>query len=408
MGSFTSKDNIDFFYSSINEYPTFFYDMKMKRMRYNICGNKVVSFMCYDDHENSIMDYDIYVENMNIFEMYAILSKYGKCYIFGDKNNNYKKSRIGLFYDSVWYEFCGELDYKYNVSMYVCRWNLDKSNVISLVDDVDKECIRPIHKDGSINNDFLNNMYNIFNYFKMVSLCVRTMHDEDIDQIRNYCNTLLLDDEQQLDYNYDRIFKELRQILFCHRRDRLYDILNVMYICGVFHAINLNFYDFNKMIKYIYDCEFNEYNNIFYFLSSIKTDDIYKWCKLNKIYCLNAYVKIWNIKLIKTLSHATDEVDMMKKIYVLNNEKYCEYKITKNSFKNIVDYMIRSGLDSYVDYKNVDIEKYVSMPFTINDLEISIFEINKYKRSNIMDLIYEGKLKNNLEDIMNSDIIEFY
>ena len=388
----------------------------IERLNKNGCycyltGNSLTSLILND---NKIYDKDIYVENMNIFELYSILNNYGFVYYYGGKNINNLRLILHPFNSNVKYEFTNNYDYgsTFNSLRYKIN-NLNDTNVLNINKIVESD----IFKLYDIRNkvwknvnelEYFSSLENIMRCFSLSSRFNLNITDKTLLNIKNSI------DKGFKNSNYTIIFNEFHKITL---GENCVKYLKHLHSCGILKLLNMNYDNFDDVLKIIknkYHLTIGSEEVMLILLAYMNVVDIEKWADDIMLYsasCFNNSYKetILKIKYYKEFKNIKNRIDMLLFINKLNDNNFYNRGINFNCMSVSI---IPSFLDFCltIDITELNSDMYYLIlnecsqyPLSINELSIkgddlvgigiNIFEINNTKKK-LLNLIYNDEISN--------------
>ena len=376
-----------------------------------LTGNSLTSLILND---NQIYDKDIYVENMNIFEVYSILNNYGFVYYYGGKNINNLRLILHPFNSNVKYEFTN--NYDYGSTFNSLRYKINNLNDIDVL-NINKIVESDIFKLYDIRNkvwknvnelEYFSSLENIMRCFTLSSRFDLNITDKTLLNIKNCI------DKGFKNINYTIIFNEFHKITL---GKNCVKYLKQLHNCGVFKLLNMNYDNFDDVLKIIknkYHLTIDSEDIMLILLAYVNVVDIEKWADDIMLYSASYYNNsyketILKIKYYKEFKNIKNRMDMLLFINKLNDNNFYNRCINFNCMNVSI---IPSFLDfcSTVDIDELNSDMYYLIlnecsqyPLSINELSIkgddlvgigiNIFEINNTKKK-LLNLIYNDEISN--------------
>jgi len=388
-----------------------------------LTGNALTSLVI--DDKKKIVDRDIYIPKMNIFETYTILKNYGYVYVYG--SNNINNMRLILHYKDIKYEFSNNFDYGATINS--MRYKLNT------LDDIDNFYINKIDKKdwnkindiiklrwcNSNEKEYFQSLENIMRCFSLSAEFSLKIEDKTIKNIENSIKNGFIS------YKKPTLFNELHKILSYENCDKY---IKYLYDLEILKILDMHYSNIDNLLNKLIKNKYNEDENMYIMLGLNEIDDIVSWTKKSYIYNANRITKSYQdiiiiIQFYKSFLSLSNKYEMLCFINKLNNVNYFYRSI---SFDDIY-----SGLSSLffryhymIKREEIDKNKYYSLikecynyPFSINDIELkgddiiemgfSVLEINKIKET-LLDLIYKDKvinIKQNLKEYIKKNMDDF-
>lgn len=388
-----------------------------------LTGNALTSLVI--DDKNKIIDRDIYIPKMNIFETYSILKNYGYVYVYG--SNNINNMRLILHYGDIKYEFSNSFDYGATINS--MRYKLNTLNDINnfIIDKINKEDWNKINDiiklkwNNSNEKEYFQSLENIMRCFALSAEFSLEIEDKTIKNIENSIKNGFVS------YKKPTLFNELHKILSYKNCDKY---IKYLYDLEILKILDMNYSDIDNVLDKLIKNEYNEDENMYIMLGLNEVDDIMSWVDKSYIYNANRITKsyqdiIINIQFYKSFLSLSNKYEMLCFINKLNNVNYfCRSIDYDTMYSHILNLFFRYHY--MIKREVIDKDKYCSLveecnnyPFSINDIELkggdiiemgfSVLEINKIKET-LLDLIYKDKVINNkidLTDYIKENIDEF-
>jgi hypothetical protein len=388
-----------------------------------LTGNALTSLVI--DDKKKIVDRDIYIPKMNIFETYTILKNYGYVYVYG--SNNINNMRLILHYKDIKYEFSNNFDYGATINS--MRYKLNT------LDDIDNFYINKIDKKdwnkindiiklrwcNSNEKEYFQSLENIMRCFSLSAEFSLKIEDKTIKNIENSIKNGFIS------YKKPTLFNELHKILSYENCDKY---IKYLYDLEILKILDMHYSNIDNLLNKLIKNKYNEDENMYIMLGLNEIDDIVSWTKKSYIYNANRITKSYQdiiiiIQFYKSFLSLSNKYEMLCFINKLNNVNYF--------YRNISFDDIYSGLSSLffryhymIKREEIDKNKYYSLikecynyPFSINDIELkgddiiemgfSVLEINKIKET-LLDLIYKDKvinIKQNLKEYIKKNMDDF-
>jgi len=388
-----------------------------------LTGNALTSLVI--DDKKKIVDRDIYIPKMNIFETYTILKNYGYVYVYG--SNNINNMRLILHYKDIKYEFSNNFDYGATINS--MRYKLNT------LDDIDNFYINKIDKKdwnkindiiklrwcNSNEKEYFQSLENIMRCFSLSAEFSLKIEDKTIKNIENSIKNGFIS------YKKPTLFNELHKILSYENCDKY---IKYLYDLEILKILDMHYSNIDNLLNKLIKNKYNEDENMYIMLGLNEIDDIVSWTKKSYIYNANRITKSYQdiiiiIQFYKSFLSLSNKYEMLCFINKLNNVNYF--------YRNISFDDIYSGLLSLffryhymIKREEIDKNKYYSLikecynyPFSINDIELkgddiiemgfSVLEINKIKET-LLDLIYKDKvinIKQNLKEYIKKNMDDF-
>ncbi len=375
-----------------------------------LTGNSLTSLILNNNFQ--IYDKDIYIENMNIFQVYSILNNYGIVYFYGGKNIDNLRLILHPFDSLTKYEFTN--NYDYGSTFNSLRYKINNLNDINVF-NINKIMENDIFKLYDIKNkvwknfnekEYFNLLENIMRCFSLSSRFNLCISDKTLLNIRNSI------DRGFKNINYTVVFNELHKITFGENCDKY---LKYLHHYGVFKLLNMDYENFDNVLKIIKSKKFLKNCDIMVILLAyININDIEKWADDVMLYSSSYYNKSYKetiliIKYYKEFKNIKNRIDMLNFVNKLNDNKFYNRSI---NFKCMSDGIIPMFLkfSALIENEELNSDFYYSIlnecsqyPLSINELSIkgddlagigiNIFEINNTKKK-LLNFIYNDEISN--------------
>lgn len=388
-----------------------------------LTGNALTSLVI--DDKKKIDDRDIYIQKMNIFEVYSILKNYGYVYVYG--SNNINNMRLILHYGDIKYEFSNSFDYGATINS--IRYKLNT------LDDIDNFVIDKINKEdwnkindiikskwcNSNEKEYFQSLENIMRCFSLSAEFSLEIQDKTIKNIENSIKNGFVS------YKKPTLFNELHKILSYKNCDKY---IKYLYDLEILKILDMNYSDIDNVLDKLIKNEYNEDENMYIMLGLNEIDDIITWVNKSYIYNAKRITKSYQdiiiiIQFYKSFLSLSNKYEMLCFINKLNNVNYFYHSFCFDEmYFGLLSLFFRYHF--MIKREAIDKDKYYSLieecnnyPFSINDIELkggdiieigfSALEINKIKET-LLDLIYKDKVINNkidLKDYIKENMDEF-
>jgi hypothetical protein len=388
-----------------------------------LTGNALTSLVI--DDKNKIIDRDIYIPKMNIFEVYSILKNYGYVYVYG--SNNINNMRLILHYGDIKYEFSNNFDYGATINSMRYKLNTLYNIDNFIIDRINREDWNKINDviklkwNNSNEKEYFQSLENIMRCFSLSAEFSLEIEDKTINNIENSIKNGFVS------YKKPTLFNELHKILSYKNCDKY---IKYLYDLEILKILDMNYSDIDNILDKLIKNEYNEDENMYIMLGLNEIDDIISWVDKSYIYNANRITKSYQdiiiiIQFYKSFLSLSNKYEMLCFINKLNNVNYfCNSISYDEMYSGLLSLFFRYHF--LIKREEIDKDKYYSLieecnnyPFSINDIELkggdiiemgfSALEINKIKET-LLDLIYKDKVINNkidLKDYINKNMDEF-
>lgn len=401
----------------------FIQDLNENDIKCYLTGNALTSLVI--DDKKKIVDRDIYIPKMNIFEVYSILKNYGYVYVYG--SNNINNMRLILHHGDIKYEFSNNFDYGATINS--MRYELNTLDDINnfIIDKINKEDwnkINDIIKSKWCNSnekEYFQSLENIMRCFALSAEFSLEIEDKTIKNIENSIKNGFVS------YKKPTLFNELHKILSYDNCDKYIKYLHDLEILKI---LDMNYSDIDNVLDKLIKNKYNEDENMCIMLGLNEIDDIITWVDKSYIYNAHRITKSYQdiiiiIQFYKSFLSLSNKYEMLCFINKLNNVNYFYHSINYDEmYSGLLSLFFRYHF--MIKREEIDKDKYCSLieecnnyPFSMNNIELkggdiikmgfSALEINKIKET-LLDLIYRDKVINhkiNLENYIKKNMDEF-